>query len=277
MSDFEYLSKISMGQYFPTDSVIHRLNPAFKLAAFSLLILATTICKPWQGLLVLLGSTLALLGISKISLKYALRGLLAPLPFILVLAVIQVLMISYQNSPPDWFTWQFLRVNNAGLLSGGMLCLRFFTLVLLLTLSSSSMSTLELVHGLDILFRPLSKIGIPSGQAAMVIQIMLRFIPNLALNAEKIAKSQASRGAVWGGTRGNFIQKTRQILPLLLPLFTVSLLQADALAEAMLSRDYASRNIRTGLHEYASGWKEVLFILLVLLLCTLALFWSFIK
>jgi energy-coupling factor transport system permease protein len=273
MSDFEYLSKISMGQYFPTHSVIHRLNPAFKLAAFSVLILATTLCKPWQGLLLLLGAALILLIIAKISLRYALRGLLAPLPFILILAAIQVLMISYQNSPPDWFSWQFLRVNNAGLLSGGMLCLRFFTLVLLLTLSSASMSTLELVHGLDILFRPLVKIGIPTGQAAMVIQIMLRFIPSLALNAEKIAKSQASRGAVWGDRKGNLFQKTRQMLPLLLPLFTVSLQQADALAEAMLSRGYASRNTRTGLHEYTSGWKEVLFIFLVLSLCALAIFW----
>jgi energy-coupling factor transport system permease protein len=275
MSDFEYLSKISMGQYFPTQSVIHRLNPAFKLAAFSLLILVTTLCKPWQGLLLLLAATLALLLIGKISLKYALRGLLAPLPFILVLAVIQILIISYQNSPPDWFSWHFLHVNNAGLLSGGVLCLRFFVLVLLLTLASASMSTLELVHGLDMLFKPLNKLGIPSGQAAMVIQIMLRFIPSLALNAEKIAKSQASRGAVWGDPKGNLLQKTRQMLPLLLPLFTVSLQQADALAEAMLARGYASRSSRTGLHEYASGWKKLLFILLVLLLCALALFWPF--
>jgi energy-coupling factor transport system permease protein len=275
MSDFEYLSKISMGQYFATHSIIHRLNPAFKLAAFSLLILVTTLCKPWQGLLLLLGAILALLLVGKISLKYALRGLLAPLPFILILAVIQVLMISYQSSPPDWFSWHFLRVNNAGLLPGGILCLRFFVLVLLLTLTSAALSTLELVHGLDLLFRPLNKIGIPSGQAAMVIQIMLRFIPSLALNAEKIAKSQASRGAVWGDPRGNLFQKTRQMLPLLLPLFTVSLQQADALVEAMLARGYASRSTRTGLHEYSSGWKEMLFLLFVLLLCALALFWPF--
>jgi energy-coupling factor transport system permease protein len=273
MSDFEYLSKISMGQYFATHSVIHRLNPAFKLAAFSLLILATTLCKPWQGLLVLLGATLVMLVISKISLKYALRGLLTPLPFILILAIIQVLMMSYQSNQPDWFSWHFLRVNNAGLLSGGILCLRFFVLVLLLTLTSATLSTLEIVHGLDILFKPLNRIGIPSGQAAMVIQIMLRFIPSLALNAEKIAKSQAARGAVWGDPKGNLFQKTRQMLPLLLPLFTVSLQQADALAEAMLARGYASRNTRTGLREYAVGWKELLFILFVLLLCTLALFW----
>ena len=273
MSDFEYLSKISMGQYFATHSVIHRLNPAFKLAAFSLLILATTLCKPWQGLLVLLGATLVMLVISKISLKYALRGLLTPLPFILILAIIQVLMMSYQSNQPDWLSWHFLRVNNAGLLSGGILCLRFFVLVLLLTLTSATLSTLEIVHGLDILFKPLNRIGIPSGQAAMVIQIMLRFIPSLALNAEKIAKSQAARGAVWGDPKGNLFQKTRQMLPLLLPLFTVSLQQADALAEAMLARGYASRNTRTGLREYAVGWKELLFILFILLLCTLALFW----
>ena len=275
MSDFEYLSKISMGQYFATHSVIHRLNPAIKLVAFSLFILATTLCKPWQGLLLLLGATLILLGVSKISLKYALRGLLAPLPFILILAVIQVLMISYQSSQADWFSWLFLRVNNAGLLSGGILCLRFFALVLLLTLTSATLSTLEIVHGLDILFKPLNKIGIPSGQAAMVIQIMLRFIPSLALNAEKIAISQASRGAVWGDPKGNLFHKTRQMLPLLLPLFTVSLQQADALAEAMLARGYASRNTRTGLKEYTAGFPEVLFILLSIVLCALALSWPF--
>ena len=119
-------------------------------------------------------------------------------------------MMSYQSNQPDWFSWHFLRVNNAGLLSGGILCLRFFVLVLLLTLTSATLSTLEIVHGLDILFKPLNRIGIPSGQAAMVIQIMLRFIPSLALNAEKIAKSQAARGAVWGDPKGNLFQKTRQ-------------------------------------------------------------------
>ncbi|MDK2980638.1 MAG: energy-coupling factor transport system permease protein [Chloroflexota bacterium] len=275
MSDFEYLSRISMGQYYPTQSVIHRLNPAVKLAGFSLLILATTLCKPWQGLLLLVAATLALLVVGKISLKYALRGLLAPLPFILVLAVIQVLMASYQSDQAVWFGWGILRVNGVGLLSGGMLCLRFCALVLALTLTSATLSTLELVHGLDILLRPLNRLGLPTGQAAMVIQIMLRFIPSLALNAEKIAKSQAARGAVWGDPHGNLFQRTRQMLPLLLPLFTISLQQADALAEAMLARGYASRSTRSGLKEYGSGWREVVFMLLVLALCSAALFWPF--
>jgi energy-coupling factor transport system permease protein len=273
MSDFEYLSRISLGQYFPTHSVLHRLNPGTKLVGFSVLILAMTLCKGWQGLLLLTGLTFLLLILSKISLRYALRGLLAPLPFILFLAVIQVLMVSYQSSQPAWFSWAFVRINAAGLFSAGLLCLRFCALVLLLTLSSGTLSTLELVHGLDILFRPLSKIGIPSNQVAMVIQIMLRFVPSLALNAEKIAKSQASRGAVWGDSQGKLFQRVRQVLPLLLPLFTISLQQADVLAEAMLARGYASRATRTSIKHYAFGLGDVFFFFLVSGATVLALAW----
>jgi energy-coupling factor transport system permease protein len=275
MSDFEYLSRISLGQYLATNSMIHRLNPGVKLAGFSLMILAMTVCKSWQGLLILFGTALIFLLVSRVSIKYALRGLLTPLPFILILALIQILMVSYQSSQPAWFSWHFLKINWVGLLSGAILCLRFSALLLLLTLSSATLSTLEIVHGLDNLLRPLGKIGIPSGQAAMVIQIMLRFIPSLALNAEKIAKSQASRGAVWGDPKGNLFQKTRQMLPLLLPLFTISLQQADALAEAMLARGYASRNTRTSLKRYTSGINDLIFMTLTMALSGLALFGPF--
>ncbi len=263
MSQFEYLNKISLGQYLPIHSVIHRLNPGVKLAGFIIFILAITLTTHLYGLLVAAGLIFLLFILSKIPIGFAIRGLLPPLPFILIMAIIQLFIISYQSKQTAIFSWGFITITTNGILAGLSLCVRFAALVLLLTLSSATLSTLEIVHGLNVLFSPLNKLGINSGSAAMVVQIMLRFIPILALNAEKIAKSQASRGALWGNPKGSLVQKAKQLLPLLIPLFSVSLQQADSLAEAMLSRGYESHIKRTGLVQYSFGYAESIFILVI--------------
>ncbi len=273
MSNFEYLGQISLGQYLPTGSIIHRLNPGVKLAGYTLLILAVTLSRQPVGLCAAFVLILALLAVSRTPLRFALRGLRRPLPFILILAVLQLFMVSYRSGTA-WLAWGIFRITAEGLTSAATLCVRFVALVLLLTACSTTLSTLELVHGLDILLSPLSWLGIQTAPASMVIQIMLRFLPSLALSAEKIAKSQASRGAAWGNPHANIVERARQLLPLLIPLFNVNLQQADALANAMIARCYGRSNKRTALVRYRTGWADVLFFFLVLGAVGLTLFFT---
>ncbi len=275
MSQFEYLSRVSFGNYLPVDSPIHRLNPGVKLAGVTLLILAITLSRRLEGLLAAIGLILLFLIFSKVSIKYALRGLITPLPFILLMAVLQIFLTSYQSAEIPIFAWKFLRITHSGLIAAAELCLRFAALVLLLTFSSATISTLEMVHGIDLLLSPLNAIGLKTRAAAMVVQIMLRFIPVLALNAEKIAKSQASRGAAWGDKHSGIIERARQLLPLILPLFSGSLRQADALAHAMLARGYGSPNKRTHLTQYSLTFIDGLFLIIIVAISWLILFWPF--
>jgi len=106
----------------------------------------------------------------------------------------------------------------------------------------------------------------------MAIQITMRFIPFLAINAEKIAKAQAARGAEWGRGKGNLIKRVRQVFPLIIPLFNNSLRQAETLADAMLARGYAGNTQRTSMVEYRISIWDWIFLLIVILVSVLILF-----
>jgi len=262
MSQFEYLNRISFGQYLPTGSIIHRLDPRSKILGYATLILALTLSKYIPGLLAAVILIMLLLLISKVPITYALRGLLPPLPFIALLAILQLFITPHPSGDRLLFSYGILSISATSLRFAILLLIRFTGLILLLTLASVTLSTLEMIHGLDLLLKPLNKIGIRTDSVAMVVQIMLRFIPFLAINAEKIAKSQASRGAEWDSSKGGVIRRVRQILPLIIPLFSVSLQQADTLANAMLARGYGSNVHRTGLYEVRFTWMDLLFLIL---------------
>ena len=261
MSQFEYLNRISFGQYLPTGSIIHRLDPRSKILGYTILILALTLSKQIPGLLAAVILIMLLLLISKVPITYALRGLLPPLPFIALLAILQLFITPHPSGDRLLFSYGILSISATSLRFAILLLIRFTGLILLLTLASVTLSTLEMIHGLDLLLKPLNRIGIRTDSAAMVVQIMLRFIPFLAINAEKIAKSQASRGAEWDSSKGGVIRRVRQFLPLIIPLFSVSLQQADTLANAMLARGYGSNVHRTGLREVRFNWMDLIFLI----------------
>ena len=138
--------------------------------------------------------------------------------------------------------------------------MKFAGLIMLFFISSASISTLELIHGLDLLFKPLTKLGIQTQSASMTLQITFRFIPFLAISAERIAKSQASRGAEWGSGKMTLVKRVRQVIPLLIPLFNSSLRQAETLADAMLARGFENTSSRSGLREYTFTWLDAAFL-----------------
>ena len=249
MHDFEFLRFVTIGQYLPTGSVIHRLDPRARLLAGFLLLAAVTVAPRWTGLAMALIVLLAALMLARIPLGFALKGLLPPLPFIAFLAVLQIFFGPRGAGVPPLWVWGPVSISAASLLNGALLVLRFAVLILTISWLSFCISTTEIVRALDALLAPLTKIGLPTHAFVLMVQVTLRFLPLLAQEAERIAKSQASRGAEWGTGRGGLLRRARQALPLLVPLFLAGLQRAENLALAMEARGYQGGKGRTSMVE----------------------------
>lgn len=261
MAQFDALSKVAIGQYLPTDSFLHRIDPRMKIIGYLALILAVTFSRSIGGVVCAILLTLAGLWSARIPKTRILRALLPPLPYLILIALLQILFNPQPGVP--LLDLRIINITDASLLSAGMLMLRFVALILLLSLASFTISDAESIHGLESLLRPLSRIGLPTMDLVMVIQIALRFLPLLAISAERISKAQASRGADWGGGKKGLIARVRAVIPLIVPLLTTSLRRAESLASAMEARAYGVRTERISMHEYSIKKQDIVFILLV--------------
>ena len=235
---WDYLSQVTIGQYSPTDSAFHRLDVRIRMMTIFFGLVGLLAARFPLGLLVLLLFTLVLILVARMPLKYALRGLLPPLPFILILAALQFFFNNYGDAGGIIYQANWITLTYTDLWAGLALVIRFCALVLLFGLASFCLSTTDLLKGLGALLRPLEWLRLPVRDFILIIQVTLRFIPLLALTAERIAKAQASRGADWGGKKGGLIAKVRRVVPILVPLFIQALHKAEAMALAMDSRGY---------------------------------------
>jgi len=281
VAEFELLRYITIGQYLPTGSVVHRLDPRVKLVAFALLVAAISFNGYYAGNIILTAAVLLLLYLSQVSMAYALKGVRPALPVILILAVMQVLV------PPQPFlagrgtctvvaNWGGIHLTDCTVRLIVISALRFFQLILLTNLLTFSTSITELTHGTESLLRPLQRIGFPAHELAMVAAIALRFAPILAQEMERIMKAQISRGADFGGgSRWRFFRRTRRLLPLLVPLFLNALRRAEELILAMEARCYVGGRGRTRLVQLQSRPADYLALGLVAILASFMLLYDF--
>ncbi len=260
-TQFEFLRTLNIGQYLPLGSPIHRLDPRARQVGLFFLVMALTFTRSGWG--VILGALVALVltRVAQVPLRFALQGLVAPRPFLLILAVLQVFFNAVPDSGPVFFRIGSMIIGLSDLGAGLMLLGRFSALVLTLSLGSYTLSTGELTLGLGYLFRPLARVGLPAHDFVMMLQISIRFLPLLAQTAERIAKAQAARGADWDARTRNLIKQARRIVPLIVPLFVTSLHRAENMALAMDARGYGSverRTSRIQLHSRPQDWAAVL-------------------
>ncbi len=241
------------------------MDPRAKIIGFSFLIFAISISNNFYSLALALLVSVILIAASHIPLSFAVRGLLPPLPFLLLIALLQLVITPHTETSASVFGVWRITIYSEGILAALRLLLRFASLLLILTTFTSSLSTIEMINGLDLLLKPLQQIGVPTENTVLLVQLTLRFIPFLALNAEKIAKSQASRGAKWDTPNGNLINRVQQIVPLVIPLFTTSLQQAENLSTAMLARGFAGSTTRTSMHTYRFTLRDGIFLLSLLI------------
>lgn len=255
MNQFEFLRSLPVGQYLPVDSFLHRLDPRVRLLAFFALITAITVAPRLEGIVLGLVLMLVILRIARIPFRYALRGLLTPLPFLVVLALLQVFFNQHMPGSPVLLSVGPVTVTLFDIEVGVKLLLRFFALILGLSLASFTLSTSEMTQGLNLLLAPLARIKLPIQDFVMMVQITLRYLPLLAQAAERIAKAQASRGADWEA-RGGLVARVRQTIPIIVPLFLSSLRRAENMALAMDARAYGSAEVRSSIAEFHFTAKD---------------------
>jgi len=247
MSEFEYLRNVTVGQYIPTDSLVHRLDPRTKLLAALCIALAVTTTRSLLATIVLMMLVMATARLSRIEVRYVQRGLLPALPFILVLMLMQLLFQGrYSTCAVVFFEWWFVRITPCLVelvILGALRLVVFLFLVSLLTLTTTAS---HIMHGIESLLAPLQRVGLPVHEFALANIIALRFIPTIAEELERIAKAQASRGGDFGGEqwyRPDRIARAR--LPLIVPLFVNTLRRAEELVVAMEARGYLGRKGRS--------------------------------
>jgi len=247
MEEFELLRNVTIGQYLPTNSALHRLDPRTKIVGFGLLMILI-IAHPFAScLLVALGSVLGLVVLARVRVSFALGGLRPALPILLLLVVLQLFVGWGMPANADCrllWNWGLLRMTTCSVQAVILLLARLTALILLTSLLTLTSTITELAHGFESLLRPFQRLGVPADELAMVFTLALRFVPTLALEMEKLLKAQAARGAdIRRGS--NPIQRTRQLLPVLVPLFITTLRRAEDLTLAMEARGYTGGQGRT--------------------------------
>ncbi len=253
MEDFEFLRHVTIGQYIPGDSLIHRLDARTKLTAAVLLTLAISFNLSYIANVILLICSFALVIISGISLRYMLGGLKPALPLIIALAVLQLLFYGENFHIPHRetmtiFKWGIVHITTASVQLVIISSLRFLQLLFLTSLLTNTTPVTELSRGAENMLRPFNRIGVPAHEMAMVLTIALRFVPIFAEQLEVIMKAQAARGANWAARgRWRFVQTTRQMLVLIVPLFIDALRRGEDLILAMEARCYTGGRGRTNL------------------------------
>lgn len=237
------LKDITIGQYLPSGSLVHKLDPRIKILIVALYMVSIFLIDDFiQYLPLVIGLGLVCF-IARIPVSYILKGL-KPLRFIIILTFI----INALASPGEELAsfWIFT-LTKEGLIRASFMSIRLILLVVGTSILTLTTSPTELTEGLESIFSPLKRFGFPAHEISMMLTIALRFIPTLIEETDKIIKAQRSRGADFES--GNIVNRAKNLIPLLVPLFINSLRRADDLATAMESRCYNGGEGRTSLKE----------------------------
>jgi energy-coupling factor transport system permease protein len=234
------LKNVTIGQYYPGDSPIHRLDPRTKLLLSLVFIIVLFLVRGFLAYVTFALLVLLVTRMAGLPLRLILRGL-KPLTFIIALTVILHLFTT--RGGVTLFSVGFLRVDSHGVVQAIFLASRLVLLVTATSLLTLTTSPIALTDGLERLLRPGQRIGIPAHELAMMMTIALRFIPTLIEETEKIMRAQMARGASF--ETGGFLQRAKSLLPLLVPLFVSAFRRADELAMAMEARAYRGGENRT--------------------------------
>ena len=237
------LKDITLGQYFPGGSPVHRLDPRAKLVALIVYIVALFLAEWFVTYAIMLATLIAVVAVARIKAKALLRGM-KPLIFLLVFtAILNALYTPGEALVSFWI----ITITKEGILHAFFMVVRILMLVSCTFLLTYTTSPLALTDGLEHLLSPLKKLKVPVHELAMMMSIALRFIPTLIEETDKIMSAQRARGADF--ETGSLIQRAKAMIPLLVPLFISAFRRADELAVAMECRCYHGGEGRTRLRQ----------------------------
>ena len=233
------LRDITLGQYYPADSVIHKLDPRVKLFGTLIYIISLFVFKGLPAFILAAIFLVVLIKLSKVPFSYMVKGLKTIVLIMLFAAVFNLFLTPGTKLVSFWI----FTITYEGLKNAVVMMVRLIFLIIGTSLMTLTTTPNELTDGLEKSLMPLSKIGIPVHAIAMMMSIALRFIPILIEETDKIMKAQMARGADFES--GNLIHKVKNMVPLLVPLFVSAFRRADDLAMAMEARCYNGGEGRT--------------------------------
>lgn len=250
MASYEALRHVTIGQYLPTGSVVHRLDARIKLLGLLLCIVAVLLATSYTANVLLLLLVLALVRLARLPIRYILSSVIPALPVILVLSLFQLLFYpaGQGGSVVVLLSWGPIVITSAAVRMVIVALLRFADLFFLTSLLTNTTTNSALTHGIESLLRPLNVIGLPGHEIALIAAIALRFVPILGEQLESISQAQASRSVVsMAEGRLRFISNARRLAKLIVPLFVDAYRRSEEMVMAMQARCYQGGSGRTHL------------------------------
>lgn len=241
---------ITLGQYYPEQSVIHRLDARTKILGTLLYIIEIFLVNSFAGFGLVILALGVLIGISRVPVRFIFKGLKAVVFIILLTFVLNLFMF---DGTVLWH-WKFLTITYEGLYRSCFMALRLILLIIGTSMLTLTTKPMELTDGLEKLLKPFNRFGLPSHEIALMMSIALRFIPTLLEETDKIMKAQQARGADYES--GNLIQRVKNMIPILIPLFVGSFRIAQDLALAMEARCYHGGVGRTRMKEIVFSRRD---------------------
>lgn len=238
------LKDITLGQYFPIDSVIHKIDPRFKIMFTLCYIVLIFFASSPAGYLAVGIFSFLVIKLSKVGFTVVLKSLK---PLLFIICFTAVINLFFTGGDTILWQWKFLKITTDGIINAANMALRLVFLVVGSSILTYTTSPILLTDGIERLLSPFAKLGLPSHELAMMMTIALRFIPTLLEETEKIIMAQKARGADFES--GNLIRRAKALIPVLVPLFISSFRRADELATAMECRCYRGGKGRTSLRQ----------------------------
>lgn len=252
------LRDITLGQYYPGESLVHKLDARIKIIATVAFIAAVFIVDNFYGFVIIMAALAAVIGISKVPLRFILRGLKPVFVIILFTFVLNLFMIRGE------VLWSlgFLHITKQGLHTAVFLAIRLIFLIIGSSMLTLTTRPISLTDGIEKLLNPLKRFKVPAHELAMMMTIALRFIPTLMEETDKIMKAQQARGADFES--GNLMRRIKALIPILVPLFISAFRIASDLAMAMEARCYRGDHGRTRMNAMKIQKRDIAAVALTL-------------
>lgn len=260
-----FLENITIGQYVPTDSVIHRLDPRTKLALILVVMILAVATIDFRIYLLISIYLFSLASLSRVPLTYFLRNLRSFVWLFVLTLVLHVIFVPTDTT--EFWNLKFVSVSQQGVVNGAVYSWRIAIFIFSAAFLSLTTQAVELTDAVFKSFSPLKKLNFPVEELSLTTMISLRYIPLLLEEAISLKKAQMSRGASF---EGSLIKRAKRTLPLLVPLFVSSFRKADELALALDARGFRSGQRRTSYQRLAFGSSDLIFLFLIFAVAVLS-------
>lgn len=237
------IKDITLGQFFPGESVLHKMDARTKLLLTLAMIVLIFCVHTYIGYIAIAAVLLLAIILSQVGIKFVLNGVKPIMPIMIFTFLLNIFFLEGENVV---FEWLFIRITLEGLIKSVETVVRLVLLVVASTMMTLTTSPMELTTALERLLRPLNKVHFPVHEMSLMMSIALRFIPTLVEETDKIMKAQTARGADFSS--GGLMEKAKALVPLLVPLFVSAFRRAYELALAMEARCYNGGEGRTKLY-----------------------------